>query len=116
MSHSTKTLKTFDFSETERREWLQSVGDWESIVKPDLINIVSHYESKGVSEFAIYGMCWGGRISALAASELGNKFKASGLVHPSQVGNDMAENVTIPMYLMPSVDEPDMVSLVIISL
>lgn len=100
-----------NFRAAERQEWLQRVGNWDSIVKPDLINIVSHYGSDGVVEFAIFGMCWGGKVATLAATHLGDKFKASGLVHPSQVTNEEAVNVTIPMYLMPTQGEPDMVNL-----
>ncbi|KAJ6642236.1 putative AIM2 family protein C30D10.14 [Pseudolycoriella hygida] len=88
--------------------WLQRVGDWNSIIRPDLINIVQYYRSQGVEEFAIFGMCWGGQIGALSAIELSDYFKASAIVHPSFVTNDQAPSVRIPMYLMPSRDEPDM--------
>jgi len=88
--------------------WLQRVADWESIIRPDLINIVHHYQALGVEEFAIYGMCWGGSVAALSAIELYNYFNASALVHPSLVTNDQAHYVRSPMYLMPSGDDPDM--------
>lgn len=87
------------------------MGDWDSVVKPDLINIVNHYEKDGVTDFAIFGFCWGGKVATLASIHLSDKFKASGLIHPSSVTNDEAVDVKIPMYLMPSSNEPDMVSL-----
>lgn len=87
------------------------MGDWNSIIRPDLINIVRHYQSEGVEEFAIFGMCWGGSVATLSAIELYNYFKAGAMVHPSLVTNAQADYVRIPMYLMPSRDEPDMVSL-----
>lgn len=74
-----------------------------------MINIVRHYQSQGVQEFAIFGMCWGGQIGALSAIELNDYFSASAIVHPSFVTSDQAPSVRIPMYLMPSHDEPDMV-------
>lgn len=98
-------------SSTERQEWLQRVGDWDLIVKPDLISIVDHYQRQGVREFAIFGFCWGGKVATLTAIHLSDRFKASGLVHPSSVTNDEAVDVNIPMYLMPTRSEPDMVSL-----
>jgi dienelactone hydrolase len=96
-------------SPDDLQEWLQRVGDWETIVKPDLINLVEAYKDRGVNEFAIFGMCWGGKVATLAATELKNEFKAAGLVHPSSVTNEEANGVQIPMYLMPTASEPDMV-------
>lgn len=77
---------------------------------PDLINAVRYYRSQGVQEFAIFGMCWGGQIGTLAAIELSDYFKASGIVHPSNVSNNQAPLVRMPMYLLPSRDQPDMVT------
>lgn len=93
----------------ELAAWLQRVGDWDTIIKPDLINLVEHYRSEGVEEFAIFGMCWGGQIGALSAIQLSDYFSASAIVHPSFVTNDQAALVRIPMYLIPSRDEPDMI-------
>lgn len=90
---------------------MDRVGDWDSVVKPDLINVLDHYEKQGVTEFAIFGFCWGGKVATLASIELSDKFKASGLIHPSSVTNDEAVDVKIPMYLMPSGSEADMVCL-----
>lgn len=78
---------------------------------PDLINIVRHYQSQGVEEFAIFGMCWGGKVATLASIHLSDMFKASGLVHPSSVQDDEAVQINIPMYLMPANNDPDMVTL-----
>lgn len=89
---------------------MDRVGDWDLIIKPDLINLVRHYQSRGIEEFAIFGMCWGGKIATLAAIELSEYFKASGLVHPSSVTDDEANEVQIPMYLMPANNDPDMVN------
>jgi len=88
--------------------FLDRVGDWERIIKPDLINVVLHYQGLGVEEFAIFGMCWGGQITTLSAIELNSYFKASAIVHPAFITNDEAQLVRIPMYLMPSMEQPDM--------
>ncbi len=80
------------------------------MVRPDLINTVRYYQNQGVQEFAIFGMCWGGRIGTSAAIELSDYFKASGVVHPSWVENSEAPSVRMPMYLLPSRDQPDMVT------
>lgn len=86
-------------------------GDWNTVIKPDLLNILQHYRSEGVEDFAIFGFCWGGKQATNAAVELSEHFKAGGMVHPSSVTNAEAEDVKIPMFLMPSRSEPDMVCL-----
>lgn len=85
------------------------VGNWDGIIKPDLINIVNYYRNRGVEEFAIFGMCFGGGISTLAAIELSDLFKASALVHPASVSTEQAAEVKIPMFLMPASNDVDLV-------
>lgn len=102
-------FKTINCSLIELAAWLQRFADWETVVKPDLLNIIRYYRSQGVEEFAIFGMCWGGRIGTSVAIELSDYFKASGIVHPSNVDNSEAPSVRIPMYLLPSSAQPDMV-------
>lgn len=58
--------------------------------------------------FGIFGFCWGGKISVLAASKI-NDIRVAALVHPSFVSNSDADKVKAPMYLLPSKSEPDMV-------
>jgi len=91
-----------DRDPAEREEWSKRVTDYNAVIKPDLLNLVAHYQAKGVEEFAIYGMCYGGKIATLAAIELNEYFKASALVHPSSVTTEEADDVKIPMYLMPA--------------
>jgi len=92
----------------ELAAWLQRFADWDTVVKPDLMNIVRYYQSQGVQEFAMFGMCWGGRIGTNVAIELSDYFKAIGIVHPSGVNNSEASSVRIPMYLLLSSAQPDM--------
>jgi len=87
---------------------LDRVGNWELNVRQDLINVVRHYQSQGVQEFAIYGNCWGGRIATLAASELYMEFRASAFITPLHMTNALAPAVRIPLFLVPSRDEPDL--------
>jgi len=92
----------------QRQEWIERVGGWETRVKPDLINLVRHYESEGVVQFAIFGFCWGGKVATNTSIELSDMFKASAMIHPSGVNNTEAEFVKIPTYLMPTSGEGDM--------
>jgi len=104
------SFNLYPCSPAELQAWLQRVGDWETIVKPDLINLVEAYRDRGINEVAIFGMCWGGKVATLAATELRDYFKASAIVHPASVANSEADGVEIPMFLMPTANEPDMVS------
>lgn len=102
--------KPLNFSPIELEAWLQNVGNWNSTIKPDLINVVRHYQSQGVQEFALFGMCFGGQVGTYAAIELSDYLKATAVVHPRSFSNEQAPLVKIPMYLMPSRDQPDMVT------
>ncbi len=59
----------------------------------------------------MYGYCWGGKISVFAASDedFSANLKAIGLVHPSRVNNEDAQDIKVPTILLPSKSEPDMV-------
>lgn len=98
------------YSPDERQEWVERVTDWNRIVKPDLINLVQHYRSKGIEEFGILGFCWGGKVAELAAIEMKELFKASAIIHPSSIADEEAEEVKIPMYLMPAQNDLEMVN------
>lgn len=88
--------------------WQERVANWDTIVQFDVQNILDFYwTTYGVKEVGIFGFCWGGKISTLAASQM-PRIMAAGLVHPSSVTNDMAEDVHAPMYLFPCLDDPDM--------
>lgn len=94
----------------EYAEWSERVANWDTIVQYDIRNIINHYSSEqGISRYGIFGFCWGGKISTMAATHV-PEIKAAGLVHPSSVTNDMAQNVQAPMYLFPCLDDPDFVS------
>ncbi|TVY52320.1 putative AIM2 family protein [Lachnellula cervina] len=57
-----------------------------------------------IEDWAILGFCWGGKIAALVSQE-GSLFKASGQCHPSLLERTDAAKVTIPMVVLPSLDE-----------
>lgn len=98
------------YSPAERAEWVDRVTDWNRIVKPDLINLVQYYRSRGIEEFGILGFCWGGKVAELAAIQMDGSFKASAIIHPSSIVDEEAEEVKIPMYLMPAQGDLEMVN------
>ena len=57
-----------------------------------------------IEAWAIIGFCWGGKIAALV-SQTDSLFQASGQCHPSLIDTEDAKKVTIPMVLLPSMDE-----------
>jgi len=93
---------------SEMQEWLQNNGSWDKIVKWDILNVMNSFKtSDNITEVGIFGMCWGGKVATLAATEI-TSLKAAVLVHPSSVANTEADFVQVPMSLCPSKDEPDM--------
>jgi len=92
----------------EMQEWLQNNGSWDQIVKYDIQTVVNEFSLReNITEVGIFGMCWGGKVATLAATESAG-IKVAGIVHPSSVANSEATGVRVPMYLMPTNDEPDM--------
>jgi len=59
---------------------------------------------RGISEWAIVGYCWGGKIVNLISQE-GTPFKAAASCHPAMVDAGDAAGVTIPFAMLPSKDE-----------
>lgn len=71
--------------------------------------VINAFQTRdNITEVGIFGMCWGGKVATLAATYV-DGIKAAGLVHPSSVNNSEADGVRVPMYLLPTKDEPDMV-------
>lgn len=62
-----------------------------------------------IETWAIMGFCWGGKIAALE-SQSGTPFKAAAQCHPSLLDVEDAKQVTIPMVVLPSMDEDPAVS------
>jgi len=88
--------------------WLQNNASWDGVVKYDINTVINAFATRdNITEVGIFGMCWGGKISTLAATEI-DEIKVAGLVHPSSVNNSEADGVRAPMYLLPSRSEPDM--------
>ncbi|CAL8122785.1 unnamed protein product [Orchesella dallaii] len=90
------------------QNWLEQNPGWDTVVKYDILTVINAFQTReNITEVGIFGMCWGGKISTLAATEI-PEIKAAGLVHPSSVSNSEADGVKAPMYLLPSSGEPDM--------
>jgi len=93
---------------TELMAWVKTAGSWDNIVKPDLVNLIAHYKKQVVTSFGIFGFCFGGKMSVLAATHLSDDIKGAGLIHGSMIEIDEANYVKAPILLVPSKDEPDM--------
>ena len=85
-----------------------------NVVLPDLhatIDLLS--KTAGATHFGIVGFCWGGKIviQALGTPELVSKgLKAAGSLHPSMLDMEDAKKCNAAVCLLPSKDEPEIVS------
>ncbi|TAQ83639.1 hypothetical protein B7494_g8036 [Chlorociboria aeruginascens] len=75
---------------------IEKVGKWMMAVKED--------EAKGIEKWGVAGYCWGGKIVSMISGE-GTEFKAAAQCHPSLMEAKDADDVTIPMMILPSMDE-----------
>jgi dienelactone hydrolase len=76
-----------------------------------MLETIKFYKREfNVKSVGIYGFCWGGKITVYVASDSDfPELMGIGLVHPSRVSNEEADDVKVPAILLPSSDEPDMV-------
>jgi dienelactone hydrolase len=57
-----------------------------------------------IESWAICGFCWGGKVATLLSRQ-GTIFKAAAQCHPSLLELEDAKKVSIPMCVLPSMDE-----------
>jgi len=62
-------------------------------------------EYSSVTTWGSFGLCWGGKIVALA-SGAGSPFKVSGQTHPGRLAKEDALKIAIPHIVLASKDEP----------
>ncbi|KAF2098134.1 dienelactone hydrolase family protein-like protein [Rhizodiscina lignyota] len=71
---------------------------------PKVVEELKGGAAKGISDWGIVGYCWGAKIIKLSSME-GTVFKAAAGVHPAMVDPADAEKITIPLVVLPSMDE-----------
>ncbi|KAH8804471.1 dienelactone hydrolase [Xylogone sp. PMI_703] len=66
--------------------------------------IKSYEEGEGKKDggriWACLGLCWGGKVTALASAGPNAPFKVSGQAHPSRLAREDAEAITIPHIIL----------------
>jgi len=93
----------------EKAEYIEnffSVNASSKKIIPQIPGLVEAIMKKNptVKTWGIVGFCWGGKIAALVSNP-GTIFKASAQCHPSLLDPADADNVTVPMMVLPSGDE-----------
>ncbi|OQU99100.1 hypothetical protein CLAIMM_04787 [Cladophialophora immunda] len=74
---------------------------------PGIVSKANETTASGNFEsWAILGHCWGGKIATLAVSGDSKLFKTAVQCHPAMLDPSDAKNVTVPMALLASKDEP----------
>jgi len=96
--------KPKDLAPPANKEWVNRVGSWE-IVHRDLTAIKIHLEKSGITgKLGIVGFCWGGNkmLKACALEDFG----AGVSVHGSTLTTEDAEQVKVPIALLPAGNDP----------
>jgi dienelactone hydrolase len=81
---------------------------WEESVRADVIQVLAHYKQQGVTQFGIFGFCFGGKQSALATGEFFEDIKVAAHFHPASVNISDANLIRSPTILLPGANDPDM--------
>ncbi|KAK4690387.1 hypothetical protein P7C71_g6389, partial [Lecanoromycetidae sp. Uapishka_2] len=79
--------------------WIQRVGAWEK-VGPVLEAVVEQVRKSGAEAIGAYGYCFGAKKLSQGAHL--HFFKAMALIHPSQFQAEDADDMDMPVALMPS--------------
>jgi len=84
------------------RTWIEKVGNWDTIVKPDVYDkILPYIKSKPNSKkIGAVGFCWGGK-QVLRTCNSSDQLSAGIGVHASALLPEDAENVQCPIMLLP---------------
>ncbi|ODM86620.1 Carboxymethylenebutenolidase [Orchesella cincta] len=86
--------------------WVEQYASWNGVAKPDVQNIINHFRTtENITEFGIFGMCYGGLMSTIAAQEI-PEVKAAGWVHPTYITTEMANDVKFQCVFATS-NDPD---------
>ncbi|CBJ30749.1 conserved unknown protein [Ectocarpus siliculosus] len=96
---------------SELGAWFGTTGKWETSIRPTFIPAVAHMkEHRGAEVVGVTGFCWGGMIAMKAASldpDAEGGVKAGGTVHPAMLSAELAQDVKVPVLIMPSGEDPD---------
>ncbi|KAF2102917.1 alpha/beta-hydrolase [Rhizodiscina lignyota] len=82
--------------------WVQEVGSWEK-VQPGLIATVENARRLGAASIGAYGFCFGAKKLVQGAHL--KLFKCMGFIHPTNFQPEDADNVDVPIALLPSQGE-----------
>jgi dienelactone hydrolase len=72
---------------------------------PEVVKEINESVGGVIEKWGVVGMCWGGKIVSLS-SKKGTPFSAVAEVHPAMVDPKDAEEVSVPICMLPSKDEP----------
>ncbi|KAJ0413384.1 hypothetical protein BJY00DRAFT_306363 [Aspergillus carlsbadensis] len=89
-------------------DFVMRKANWTETAKgmPDLLGVYREI-FPGVTRWGAYGLCWGGKVLALASGEAGGSgFGGTVQVHPGLMDKADAENLTIPHAVLASNEEP----------
>ncbi|EMR09674.1 hypothetical protein PNEG_01863 [Pneumocystis murina B123] len=69
-------------------------------------SIIKDVKQDDVESLAVFGFCWGGKLSVLSGGHFGNELKSVAMIHPAMVDPKDATNLKVPICSLISKDEP----------
>lgn len=99
----------YPFPKDEEFRNFVKATSWNESVREDLGRVLTEYKRQNVTEFGIFGFCFGGKITAHALAEYSDDIKVGAQFHPAGAAIDDAVLIKRPVILLPGANDPDMI-------
>jgi len=81
---------------------------WNESVREDLGLVLAHYKGQNVTEFGLFGFCFGGKIAAHAVDTYAADIKVAAQFHPAGIDIQDSAKIKSPTVLLPGANDADM--------
>ncbi|KAG5513436.1 hypothetical protein PMAC_001500 [Pneumocystis sp. 'macacae'] len=102
-------LESFPPNTEEKKKALKDFFNGPACLEKNLETIgtiIEDLKKDCAKSLAIFGFCWGGKLSALSGGRYGDKINSVAMIHPAMVDSNDAHNLKVPICAIISKDEP----------
>ncbi|KTW29453.1 uncharacterized protein T551_02069 [Pneumocystis jirovecii RU7] len=102
-------LESFPPNTEEKRRALKGFFNGPANLEKNLETvgiIIENLKKDGAKSLAIFGFCWGGKLSVLSGGCYSDKINSVAMIHPAMVDSNDADNLKVPICNIISKDEP----------
>jgi len=96
-----------DDNDPEFQKFVRATS-WNESVRADMALVLQEYKRQGVSDFGVFGFCFGGKIVAHALDTYSDDIKLGAQFHPAGADIYDATRIKRPVVLLPGANDPSM--------